>query len=144
MADTVYVNDDGIKANLDSITGKSVTSIGAGKLRLFKNNVIVSNATVIANLTEADFAGYAAVTLTAATWAAAAAAAHVASSQYGASVTFSRSTTGATQNIYGWYLTDAGGTKLYACANFTGAPIPITNSGDNIAVTPTLTDQSLN
>lgn len=144
MADTVYINDDGIKADVDSITGKSATPIGGGKLRLFTAPTTVNNTKVIGDFTEATFAGYAAVALTTSTWAAATAASHVATSTYGATVTFTRSTTGASQTIYGWYLTDSAGTKLYACALFASGPYTVTNSGDKINVVPSLTNQSLN
>lgn len=143
-ADTIYINDDGIKANLDVITGKGATNIGAGTLRLFTAPVIVSHTNVIGDFTEANFTGYAAIALVAASWNAAAVAAHLASASYTGVLTFTRTATGAVQNIYGWFLTDAGKTKLYACALFTGGPVPMANNGDQVSVTPTLTDQSLN
>jgi hypothetical protein len=144
MADTLYINDDGIKACLDSITGSAATPIGAGKLRLFKNNIAVSKATVLANLTEATFAGYAAITLASVNWAAATVSGHLATSVDGVPHVFTRSTTGAGETEYGWYITDAGNTKLYACALFSTGPFTVTNSGDTITVNLTLTDQSLN
>lgn len=144
MADTIYENDDSLSRTLDSTTGKSASPIGGGTLRLFTAPTTVSQARVIGDFTEATFAGYAAVALATATWAAAAVSAHVASSLYGATVTFTRNATGAAQTIYGWYLTDAGNTKLYACALFGAGPYTVTNNGDAISVVPTLTHQSLN
>jgi len=144
VADTLYINDDGIKADLDSITGKAATPIGAGTLRLFTAPTTVDHTTVFASMVEATFAGYAGVALLAANWAASSVAAHLASSVYGGTVTFTRSTTGAVQNIYGWYLTDPANTKLYACALFAGGPLPLTNAGDSITVVPTLEDESIN
>lgn len=144
MADTIYQNDDALSRCLDSVTGKSASPIGGGTLRLFTAPTTVSQTRVIGDFTEATFPGYAGVALTPATWAAAADSAHVASSLYGATVTFTRSSTGAAQTVYGWYLTDAGNTKLYACALFASGPYTVTNNGDAISVVPTLTYQSLN
>lgn len=145
MADTVYINDDGIKANLDSITGKLPTAIGGGTLRLFTAPTTpVDKTLVLAAFTEANFTGYAGIALNVASWAAAVVSAHSAGSTYSAALTFTRTATGATQLIYGWFLTDAAKTKLYACVTFAGGPVPITNNGDNVSVTPTLSDQSLN
>jgi hypothetical protein len=150
MADTIFINDDGIQTNLDNITGKASVPIGGGgvKLHLFKNNITVSKTNVLGDVNgagkEADFAGYAPVVLNGGTWGAAAVGGHVASATYGTAVAFTRGSTGAAQSCYGWYLTDGGVSKLYACANFAGGPLVVTNAGDQILVTPTLTDQSLN
>lgn len=143
-ADTLYQNDDGLTRLLDAITGKGGGNIGGGTLRLFKNNVTVDHTTAFGALTQATFSGYAGVALTTGTWAAAGVASHLATSTYGATVTFTRNATGATETIYGWYLTDAGNTKLYACANFAAGPFAMTNNGDSIGVVPTLSYQSLN
>jgi hypothetical protein len=143
MPDTVFLTDDGIKASLNSKTGKSVESIGAGKIRLYKVATLPSNASLLADFTEADFPGYAAVQLVAANWTLAAVTAHVASSSYPL-INWTRNATGAAQNIYGWYLTDGANTKLYACAQITSGPLVIQNNGDAVNVTPTLTTKSLN
>jgi hypothetical protein len=144
MADTIYINDDALIANLNSITGKLSNPIGGGTLRLFTAPTTVSKANVIGDFTEPSFLGYAAVALTVGTWGTPTVASHVGSSLYGASPSFTRSGTGSPVSIYGWFLTDASKTKLYACALFASGPYVLTNAGDAIAVNPTLTDQSLN
>ncbi len=143
MPDTGFITDDGIKASLNSKTGKSPEPIGAGKLRLYKVATLPSNASLFADFTEADFPGYAAVQLVAATWPLATVANHIASSTY-PTVTFTRNASGAGQNIYGWYITDGANTKLYACGQFTSGPFVIQNQGDAVGVAPTITDKSLN
>jgi hypothetical protein len=142
--DTIYINSDGLVANLNSMTGKSATPIGGGTLRLFTSPTTVSDSTVIGSMTEATFTGYAGVALTESSWATAVTSGGVASSTYGAAVTFTRSATGTGQTVYGWYITDAGNTKLYASALFANGPYTLANNGDSVTVTPTLTDQSLN
>jgi len=144
MADIGYTCDDGAVANMNSVTGKAATPIGAGYLRLYTSPTAgVSKATVIGSLVEASFTGYAAIALSSATWAAATVAAHVAGSQYTAQ-TFTCTGAGATQQIYGWAITDAGKTKLYVICPFAAGPYPITSAGDSVTVTPGLSDQSLN
>jgi hypothetical protein len=144
MADTLFINDDGLKRALDIKTGAGGGSLGTGTLRLFTAPTSVSQPNVLGDFTEATFAGYSPPTLIGPTWAVATLTAHVASSTYGANVTFTRSTTGAPQSIFGWFLTDAAKTKLYACALFASGPFTVTNAGDSITVVPTLTEQSLN
>jgi hypothetical protein len=143
MPDTVFITDDGIKASLNSKTGKSVESIGTGKLRLYKVATLPSNASLFADFVEADFPGYAAVVLVGANWTLATVAGHIASASYPL-VNWTRNATGTGQNIYGWYITDGANTKLYACAQFTSGPFVIQNNGDAVNVTITLSDKSLN
>jgi hypothetical protein len=114
--------DDGIKAELDAMTGSS--PISTAKLRLFKSNTTPSNATVLSDLTEATFAGYSAISLSG--WSAAVVTAHVAQSDPSPG-TFT--ITSGTQAIYGWYVTDSGNTKLLWAQRDTGAPITLDASG---------------
>jgi hypothetical protein len=144
MADTIFIHDDGIAADLNSITGKAPTPIGNGILRLFVNPHVDDHTQVLGAFVEASFPGYAPIALFSVNWAAAGVGGHVASAAYGAASAFTQSAPAAPQQIYGWYITDGPPTKLYASALFTGGPIPMTNTGDQITVTPTLTDQSLN
>jgi hypothetical protein len=146
--DPIYLCDDGIQRSLDSVTGKATTPIGNQVLRLVKATFTGSKTRVIGDFSpqatfEANFAGYAAITLTGSTWPSASVAANVASSAYG-NQTFTRSSTGTAQTIYGWILTDSGFTKLYANCVFTAGPYTLTNNGDSITVNPQLTEQSLN
>ncbi len=136
MADSVYIPDDGIKLALQELVASGGIWDGC-KLRLFVNNITPSDASVIGDFTEAaaGFPGYAAITLSAATWGAVTVTAHVAQSFYGSTPTFTRSSTGTPQNVYGWYVTDAGNTKVYAAARFSAAPLTVTNTGDNIQIT---------
>lgn len=143
MADTVFIPDDGI-AGICGLLIASGAWWDGKKIRLFQNNITPSDASVIGDFTEATFTGYAAATIAAASFGAVTVASHVASSTY-ANVTFTRSTTGASQSLYGFYITDFGATKVYAAARFSAAPLVLTNSGDNIALTSQATTvQSVN
>ena len=143
MADTIYINDGGASLALQIIT-EGTPSLGATTIRLFTAPTAVSHSTLLSAFTEATFTGYAAQALTPTSWPAPTVASHVASSAYPTGLTYTCTVAGATQQIYGWFATDAGKTTLYMCALFAAGPYPITNPGDSVTVDPTLTAQSLN
>lgn len=102
-------------------------------LRLYKNNITPSDTDTAATYTEATFPGYAAITLTGASWSAASGG----TISYSAQQTFTCSGV-ATDDIYGYYVTQVtSGTLLYSERD-TAAPTAIRNSGDNIKITPTI------
>ena len=102
-------------------------------LRLYRNNITPSDTDVAGTYTEASFPGYAAITLTGASWNAASGG----SIAYGAQQTFTCSGT-STDDIYGYYVTQAiSGTLLYSERDG-AAPFAVRNSGDNIKLTPTI------
>jgi hypothetical protein len=103
-------------------------------LRLFTNNVTPGETDLAAAYTEASGNGYAAITLTAASWSVVEGAPSEASYPE-QTFTF----TGALGNVYGYYVTQATSGKLMWAERFTGAPFNIANNGDQIKVTPKLT-----
>lgn len=135
---TLKMADDGIRDKLER--ARAAWNTTALRLHLFKSNTTPTTSTVIGDFTEADFPGYAAVDII--TWAAATVAAHVATIA-AALRTFTRSTTGAVQNIYGYYVTNNANTILWWSERDPNAPIPLTNAGDSYTITPQLTDQDL-
>ena len=103
-------------------------------LRLFSSNITPADSDTAGTYTEATFAGYASITLTGASWGAASAG----TTSY-AQQTFTLTSTGAAQNIYGYYVTQfTSGVLMWAERDGAG-PFAITNNGDTIKVTPTLT-----
>lgn len=114
--------DGGLNAILNAAFSSSLPQFATGRLRLYKNNVTPSNANVLADFTEATFAGYASQVYTAANWPTAAAVAHVSTTS--ASVKTFTITSG-TQDIYGWYFTDSGGTVLLAAQRDPNAPVTL-------------------
>jgi hypothetical protein len=103
-------------------------------LRLYSNNVTPSDTDVTGTYTEATFPGYAAITLAGASWNAAAAG----SIAYSAQQTFTRSSTGAAENIYGYYCTQLASTTLMYSERDASAPFAVTNNGDAIKITPSI------
>lgn len=116
--------DQGVQDELDAMKGNSPLS--TAKLRLYKNNVTPTNATVLADLTEADFSGYAAQTLV---WGASSITAHIAEA---AAATLSFTISSGTQNIYGWYVTNSAGTRLLSVERDPSAPVAMDASGLNV------------
>jgi len=106
------------------------------KVRLFKNNYTPVAGSVIASFTEANFSGYAAGNL--GTLAAATTVSGKASTTAGTSNTWTKS--GATGNdVYGYYITDSGGTVLYWAERGGAAPYSLNTNGEGLSVTPVLT-----
>lgn len=99
---------------LTAALGSSPTLV----LRLFSNNVTISDSTVFSDLTECSFAGYAAVSPA---WPAPSLTAGVAGT-LSPSATFTYSG-GTSTTIYGAYITDSGNTKLYGACNFSPAVV---------------------
>lgn len=106
-------------------------------LRLFKSNTTPAETDTAATYTEATFTGYGAATLTGASWGAPSEGAP--SSIAYAQQTFTSSANQTTENIYGYFMTRATSGRIALAERFSDAPNPITNNGDNIKVTPTIT-----
>lgn len=103
-------------------------------LKLFSNNITPADSDTAGTYTEATFTGYSAITLTGASWNAASAG----SIAYSAQQTFTRTSTGVTENIYGYYCVQVTSTTLLYSERDGAAPVAMTNNGDNIKITPTI------
>lgn len=104
-------------------------------LKLYSNNITPSDTDVAGTYTEATFAGYSAITLTGASWNAASGG----SIAYGSQQTFTRSSTGAAENIYGYFVVQATSGTLVYSERDASAPFAVTNNGDAVKITPTIT-----
>jgi hypothetical protein len=130
-------SDLGVAAKNDATTGRH--AFPSMKLRLYSNNLTPDNTKVVGDFTEATFAGYAAVSLNFS--ADAVVTAHVANDSADA-VTFT--ITAGTQNIYGWYVTNAAGTVLYFSQRDANAPVGMSSAGLNTyTITVTLSDKDI-
>lgn len=105
-------------------------------LRLFKSNTTPAEGDTWATYTEADFTGYAAVTLTGGSWSIT--TADPASAAY-AQQTFTSTAGSQNQNVYGYAVLLSSDSTLLWAERFTDGPYNIANNGDNIKVTPTIT-----
>lgn len=115
-------------ALVDLMTGS--TAYATAKLHLFKNDIVPNPDTELADLTPCDFSGYAAQTVT---WSDAFRDADGTPISSGGEKLFIQ--TGATGNdVYGFYLTDSGGTTLLRSGRFADAPYPLVDAGDSLPV----------
>lgn len=105
------------------------------RLRLFTNNITPNQASVIGDFTEATFNGSAAQTPT---LGAATTVSHKATVVDSATRTFTKTAGGASETVYGYYLTDASATICYWAERFP-APISIASTGDAISILLQLT-----
>jgi hypothetical protein len=128
----LLVPNQGEQIALEALVGKT-----AGQnliLRLYTSNTTPAETDTEATYTEASGNGYAAITLTAASWTVTPGAPTEAAY---AEQTFTF--TGALGNVYGYYFTQVTSGKLVWAERFTGAPFNIANNGDQIKITPRIT-----
>ena len=111
----------------------NVTNILASGLHmhLFKNSLTLNGTEVLGSFTEATFTGYAVVTLSG---FAAAAISGTQAYSTGSVATFTL--TAGSQNIYGYYVTDAADSKLYWAENDPNAPIALNTTDNTYQITP--------
>lgn len=105
-------------------------------LRLYSNNVTPAETDTAATYTEATFSGYAAVTLTGASWTITEGAPSDAA--YAEQSFTADASIAALQNIYGAFMTRTTSGRIFASKDFSAAR-PVENENDTIGVTPTLT-----
>ena len=133
---TLVLPNQGEQITLEAMVGKT-----AGQnlvLRLFKSNTTPSESTTEASLTEANFTGYSAITLTAASWTYT--SGDPSSIAY-AQQTFTSSAGSQSQPVYGYYVTQVTSGKLVWVERFTDGPYTIVNNGDTIKVTLNFTQE---
>lgn len=127
---TLVLPNQGEQISLEALVGKT-----AGQnlvLRLYKSNTTPNESTTESSLTEADFTGYSAITLTASSWSYT--AGDPGTLAY-AQQTFTSSAGSQSQAVYGYYVTQVTSGKLVWVERFTDGPYTITNNGDTIKVT---------
>ena len=105
-------------------------------LRLYQSNTTPAETDTAVTYTEATWTGYAAITLTGASWAVAEGAPSEASY---AQQTFTSSAGAQNQNNYGYYMTRLTSGRIAWAERFPSGPYTIIDNGDNIKVTPKFT-----
>ena len=123
-------------AGAAEIMSRAVNKSATGdlKLKLYKSNTTLSKATVIGDLTLADFTGYADASFTGANWSVTTANPSVTSY---AKQTFTSTAGSQNQDVYGYVVTNSAGTVALWGETFSDGPYNIVNNGDKIEVTPT-------
>lgn len=110
------------------------SATGDVKLRLYKTDVTPVEVDTVSTYTEAAATGYAAITLTGASWSVANVGG-VTTAQY-ALQTFAVTTQ---ETYYGYYLTDSAGTTLIWAEKFSDGPYAMGTAGGSVKVTPKIT-----
>ncbi len=95
---------------------QGLLALASNKVKLFSNNITVTNNTVVGDFTEVSGGGYTAVTLTAANWGYTLADPLVALYSQFVEFDFTGAIGGST-HVYGYYITNSAGTTLIACEN---------------------------
>lgn len=126
---------DAAKINMAKVINQNISIY---KIDLFKNNATIDHATVIGDLTVADFGGYAQQSMTGGTVSGSLDASFRGYITWD-EVTFTRSSS-PDNTIYGYFVTAIDGSLLWA-EKFDAA-IPVTADGIFIKITPKLTDKS--
>jgi hypothetical protein len=126
------VPDVGEVQLLKRLLGIGGTANGNLTLRLYENDPTVDENITVGMITECTAAGYAAITLTAGSWAVPTTVSGQTSTSY-AQQTF---TFTAGTNVFGYYITD--GSNLVLIERFSSAPFVIPAAGGQIAITPTM------
>jgi hypothetical protein len=118
--------------NAAKLDTESALINGAGfttaKMRLLASNITIGASTTLSALLagEASFTGYSAVTLS--SWGTPALDGSNRAASLNTQGQFVPTSGGGSGNLYGYFLTDSGGTHLYGGENFAGAPITVAQS----------------
>jgi hypothetical protein len=123
---------------LDVLTALISGALNGCKMRLFASNLTLGPSTTLATLlaAEATFTGYAAATLN--SWSTPATDGSGAAASTDSQGQFTPTGSGGSGNVYGYFLTDSGGTKLFGCESFGSAMSVAQNV--TLTVTCTYTD----
>lgn len=103
-------------------------------LKLFQSNTTPAEGDIAGTYTEATFSGYSSATLTGASWGAASGGTIAYAQQ-----TFTHNGGGISNNIYGYYMIQTTSGTLFLAERDGAAPFAISNNGDNIKITPSIT-----
>ena len=106
-------------------------------IKLFQNNYTPTETDTVASFTEANFTGYAQVSLPGSGWSIVSSG--VTTATHSTTASFVSSVDQTAQNIYGYYVIGASTGVLLWAERFTGAPFIIAANGDTINVTPKIT-----
>jgi len=121
--------------NMLQTDGTAGTSAGDRVLRLYTNNLTVTDEVLYSSFTEATTAtGYAPITLVGSSWTTTQAAGVTTAVYSEQTFTF---TTGVT--VYGYYVTSLTGNNLLWAEKFSGAPFQLPSGGGEIAITAKIT-----
>ena len=135
---SLIVYDSGKKFLLDYLTGVGGANLVGMLAKLYTNNIVPAHGDLLAAYTLASLAGYSNQALSG--WVASTLDATFHAFSTSAQLSFGN-TSGSPQSVYGYIVTDSGGTNLIYGERFSGAPVSIP-SGLGLGLSITFTQQS--
>lgn len=117
------------KITILNLITNNISSGGDLKLKLFINDIIPSNATVIEDITECSYSGYSPINLTGSNW--------LTDTTDGTTVTsYEQQTFSLLEGglVYGYFITSNSGSDLFWIERFSGAPFEVPNGGGTINI----------
>lgn len=137
------VPDEGLARGLEWTLNNGDTQLDAWQLMLFVNDLTPDEDTVLADLVEPSWPGYARYAMVPASWSAPVIAGHVAESVWGQDpVTFTNAT-GATETVYGCGYFDPLFSVLRFVQRFDVGDIRPIAAGESVQVIPRFTRRGL-
>jgi len=109
------------------------------RMKLYSNNYTPVQGSVIASFTEANFSGYAAYVVAAGNWTTPVNDGAGRAISFNLANTWANSTGAVGNSIYGYFVTDAGGTNLCWAERLAAAPVDMTTAGKTMSIQPVLT-----
>jgi len=128
---------------VDCLSAWISSVLNSCKIRLFVSNITPGSSTTLASLlaAEATFSGYSPVLLT--TWSAPTIGGSGGADTLCTQPSFTGTALGGTGNLYGYFLTNSGGTVYYGAERFASAPLSFAqNTPFNFDVKYTFISQS--
>ena len=128
----LLVPDTGENLALEMLVNK--TAAQNLVLKLFQSNTTPAEGDTAGTYTVATFSGYSDITLTGASWGTAASGTIAYAEQ-----TFTHDGGVTANSIYGYYMLQVTSGTLFLAERDGAAPFTLTNNGDNVKITPSIT-----
>ena len=135
--------DEGLGRGLKMLVDNPDTALVPWEMLLFVNDITPDEDTVLADLTEPTWGGYARVTLDPGLWTAPFLSGHMASVEYGTEPTEFANVGGPTQTPFGFALFDPGWAVLVYAERFDDGDITPVADGESKFILPRVTRRSL-
>ncbi len=130
-----------LKVPLDSeifILGQYLTS-QSFRMHLFSNNYTPAANSIVSSFTEAAFSGYAQKTIAAGDWTTPVDDGAGRAISFNLAQTWANSTGAVGNDIYGYFMTDAGGTNLVWAERLASVPVDMNTAGKTLSIQPVFT-----
>lgn len=142
MAEGVWVND-GLKQRLKDVLNNPITQLQEWSFLLFVNNITPNRSTLLTDLVEPTWSGYARRGLTASVWTTPVQDGDFVVSTWGVDGFTYTNTDASPTTVYGWAIWDSGLGQLVFAQRFDDVDIRPIGTGEPITVLPRVSLASL-